>query len=275
MIFGLFEDWIKNGLLSLLKFIFDTLLSSSSSFWENGAVNALLTLVGTMSNAVFAFSVLRMLFSLAEDASTGSPIPWTTVFSGFAKSFVFANMIVLICHFMYDTSIKMIQLLPIGNLDTGMSWGKLGEIYVNSFPLLQGLEVFPFLLVIIFLIVGSVVYFVYSLLIFVHMLIHAISGILYIPDVVNGDTSAIGSWLRLGITFSLTFIIQSILFYMGMTFLVDMDLFGTDFILGIACIIGVFVVPKVLSKYGYSVGISGMFRSLGGIASSGISSFKK
>ena len=281
MLFGMFEDWIKDSLLDFLQFVFNTLLSSSVSFWQNEVVDSLLAVVGTIANAVLVLSVLRMLISLAEEASTGTPIPWPTVFTTFCKAFIFANMIVLLCECMYDLSLQLIQSLPVGNLTGGDRWEQLGDMLVSSLPGMTTVALLPYIFILAFLIVGSIVYFVYSLLLFIHMLVHTVNGVLYIPDVTNGDTSAIGAWLRQGIAFSLTFITQSILFYIGMTYIVDTVGIGLDSIkngygmLGAACMIGMFAVPKILQKYGYSMGIGGMLRSAGGIVMSGASAFRR
>lgn len=271
-LFGGLENTIKNWLLDALKFCFNFMIGIGGGFWQNPVFQSLFGFVLSVSNFVLVASMIVALIDIGEEAGAGNRVPWTVVAGNFIKGIAFANVIVIICACIFDVSTQIVQMLPMGNLGTSWDWSSLGTTIVSFFTASTiNIGFLPFVLIEIFLIVGCIAYLIMSFLLFTNMVTHTIAGILYVPDIVRGDTSAIGSWLRLGITFNLTFIIQSIFFFIGISLIIDFSLFSTDFLLGVACMIGMFSVPKVLSKYGFSMGVTGIAQSLGNIASAGSS----
>lgn len=273
LIFEALQTQVKNWLLDTMKFCFDCMIGVGGSFWSNPVFQSLFKLILSVSNFVLVASMIVALIDIGEEAGAGNRVPWTVVAGNFIKGIAFANLIVLICASIFRVSATVVRLLPIGNLSS-WDWSSAGSFAASSINAKVDMSVIgfiPYILLVLFLIVGCFAYEVMSFLLFTNMVTHTIAGILYVPDIVRGDTSAIGSWLRLGITFNLTYIIQSLFFFIGISYLIDFDLTSMDMMLGVACLIGMFSVPKVLSKYGFSMGVTGIAQSFGNIASAGSS----
>lgn len=270
LLFKGFEEQIKNWLIDTMKWMFGLVNSFTDPFWENGIVNSVFAFVTFVANIILVASLVFVLLDIAEESGAGNRIGWTVVVSNFFKGFIFANGIVLIGRYMCTVSSQLVGMLPMGQYTAGDGYDWVDVLDVVNGSLSVANTFIPYLIMVIVLTIGAAAFLLMSMLRFTNMFIHVIGGLYYISDIVRGETSALGSWLRQAIVIACTYIIQYIMFSIGVTLIVDRDLTGSGAILGLGFIIGMFSVPKILQKYGMSSGVSGVVGALGSVVNRGM-----
>lgn len=89
------------------------------------------------------------------------------------------------------------------------------------------------------------------------MFVHIFTSALYVGDIMRGDTSKMGDWLRQMLSITLTYLFIYILFFLGCGF------FNADnIIFCLACWLTMPAVSKILNKYGWSSGSQGNFGAM-------------
>ena len=119
--------------------------------------------------------------------------------------------------------------------------------------------ILPFFNIIFWLIIliATIYFAVTSLKRFGEMFVHILTSALYIPDILRGDTTKMGDWLRQMLSIVLTYMIIYILFFLGCGFF-DSD----NVILSLVCWLTMPSVSKILNKFGWSSGTQGNFGAI-------------
>lgn len=249
MLFGGIFTAFKNMILEFAQTVFSIINAMSNDFWEHELIRIVIAFLYTVSNIVLVFAIIIMVIDIAEE-SNSNPINWGIVAGNFMKGFTFANFAITLGISMSTISTSIVSSIPMGMYTSdGSFWEKLTNLDSIS----------SLLIVSIVILVGSISFFIMSLNRFASMFVYVFGSIFYIPDIVRGETSAMGAWLHQAVVLSTTYIIQYLFFSIGTTLIVDN---WSNFILGVACYIGMFVTSKTLGKYGASSGVKGAFSSI-------------
>jgi hypothetical protein len=212
---------------------------------------------------VFAVSVLFMLFDIAEEIASGKEVDYGLVFTNTIKAFIF-------CRFNYLIAVMALQL---SNIVTSRLDFKISSIPDDLFSKItnsMGASVSFSLFLTLAVLIASCVFFVMAVMRYGAMFVQILSSSFYISDILRGDTTSIGAWLRQTVAIAGTYIFQYIMFYLGMYFLTNENL--------ILCAIswaGMAKASTILNKFGYSSGTRGVFSTAGSLAGRGISLLSK
>lgn len=261
-IWGFFQTQIKNSLMSLCQQILKLMSSGLSGFWSETLIKAFLDFSKWTNMVVLAVSILFMLFDMAEENASGKSVDYSIVFTNTFKAVIFAEFNALFAQLSMSLADIVTTKLNFKLPENTDKFFNPISSYTSSADFL----IFMFLAVLI----ATVVFFFMSINRYGAMYIHILSSSFYITDIVRGDTTSIGSWLRQMIAISGTYIFQYIAFYCGLYYLLDSKI--------VMCAVlwaGMFSVSKILQKFGYSTGTKGMLSSFNSMASQGISLLSK
>lgn len=189
---------------------------------------------------VFGATFLILLIDLLEEAGSwkseqAKAIEWTTIFFNLIKAVVFmefAPKAGIVCFRLIVESVSTFDPTPYLN-------GMLTSIPSMLIGALVGIVA-----------VGG--FAIVSVMRFGAILVQSFTVFLYVPDVVRGHTTAMGSWIRQTVANLLTFFLQYVMFFMGLTLCVD-----GQFVPACALWIVMCMLSKYLDKYGMSTGVTG------------------
>ena len=252
--FGFFQQ----HLLSLTQEIIQVVLSVSDDFWGNPIILYLLSFSSWINGVVLAVSLLFLIFDIVEEAG-GRGVDWGMVFGNLFKAlvFVFCNRwLALLTMYLGNMLVENIDLRA-GLLDLQ---GNLGQMIGKT---VSGILA-PVTLILLLIVSG--IFFVVALRRFGAMLLHIFTSAFYSADIVRGDTTKMGEWLRQMVAISCTFVFQYLFYYLGVLFTSN-----GNYIMGITFWICVPMVSRTLQRYGYSTGTSGTLSAVGRIAGQGLS----
>lgn len=252
-LFEMFGGWVSDFFLSMIQdfadSVIDLVLQVVDGFWQNDLLEAFLNFGVAINVIVMVVSILMLLFDLAEE---NKQIIFKQVFVNVVKGALFtlfSRHIGMLCLTLSNLIAKYIQI----DIDRSALWS-MSTLLPSS--TIASAAIWSLILIISFA-AFAVVCVIRNASMFVLMM----SSALYIPDVVRGDTAKMGDWIRQVIAVSLTFVFQYILFCLGVGGCVSAD--PVTALTGFA---GIFAVPKVLQKFGYSSGVTGVFSSAGNMA---------
>lgn len=265
LFFTFFENQIKNWFTDALAVMFQLATAITNDFWTDPIINVIMAFMHTIANVILVCSLVFMLFDIAEEASGFKSIPWGTVAINFLKATLFANAFIWFGMNITNLAGEITAMFPIADIASADATAILNVFWP------AGLIVS--IMVACFLVAAYICFIFMSVLRFTNMFIHIFGGLYYISDIVRGDTSALGSWLRQAIVIACTYIIQFLMFTIGASILLDTSNYLTpSTVMGAGMIVGMFFVPKILQKYGQSTGITGIAGTVsqaGNILSSG------
>lgn len=258
-LWALMQTQIKNDILSICQQLLTLISKGTSSFFTNDVTKVFLDFSRWANYIVFAVSFLFMLFDIAEEHASGKDVDYSVVFSNAIKAIIFAQ---------FNSSLAIMSMSIADIVTTKLNF-KLSTDPNQIFKtIIQGYttSVSFTILMLIVVLVGTVVFFVMSVMRYGAIFVHILSSSLYISDILRGDTTSIGAWLRQMIAISVTYILQYITFYCGLYFMAQQDI-----IMWAVMWAGMASVTKILQKFGYSTGTRGFFGTTGSLASRGIS----
>lgn len=240
-----FAGSLTRMLLSLANIIMSYINNMTNNYWEHSIIQ---TIIGCYSGFCFVIliaSILTMFFDITEETMSSKAVDYGTVFFNFIKAFVFTITAPLICSFSIE----------VGNTITSyIGFGKgLNFDYTGIDSVLQQYNPFMVLLVAILLIIATIGFLIMSVTRFANMLVHLLTAIFYIPNIIRGNTASIGDWTKQMVAIAGTFVIQYLLFAIGLDVFIANDLF-----LSLGMWLGMFAVPKILGKFGMSSGVAGL-----------------
>lgn len=252
--FGFFQQQI----MGLAQSIIEIVLSISDEFWGNPIIVYLLNFSSWINGLVLAVSLLFLLFDIVEEAG-GRGVDWSMVFGNLFKALVFVfscRWLALLAMHLGNVIVESIDLRA-GLLDLQGNIGQLiGKTISNTFGFVT----------IILVLVSSGIFFVVALRRFGAMLLHIFTSAFYITDIVRGDTTKMGEWLRQMVAISCTFVFQYLFYYLGVLFTSN-----GNFVMGSTFWLCIPMVSKTLQRFGYSTGTSGILSAAGRMAGQGLS----
>lgn len=252
-LFEMFGAWVSDFYLRMIQdfadSVIDIVLDLVDGFWQNDLLGAFLDFAVAINTIVMVVSILLLCFDLAEE---NKPVIFKQVFVNVVKGAlftIFARHIGMLC---LTLSNLIVQYLEI-DVEPSVLWNVVTALPTTSVAVT--------LIWVLILIVSFAAFGVVCVVRNASMFVLMMSSALYIPDVVRGDTAKMGDWIRQVIAVSLTFVFQYILFCVGIGGCIEYN--PVTALTGFA---GLFVVPKVLQKFGYSSGVTGIFSSAGNMA---------
>lgn len=268
LIFGGIATIINNFLIDVLNFIIDIVTTLGFSTWDTPPIQIALTFIGTLCYLMWVFSLIFVLSDIAEDIHNQNPISPVTILKNITASFLFATSAVALSGLIIGLSNNLINSLDIGVVQNNYS--NLKDQVFAYVSHLQTIATAPFTLVfyLLVLIIGAIAFMYYSFSIVCHNFIHSITAVMFIKPISQGDTSAIGSWFKTSITYNLGFIIQTYMFKCAIALILSNSgaVFNVNTFAGMCFIVGLFIVPKALGKYGTPMGVASLGRSGLGLA---------
>ena len=258
-------DWINTILVHLAVFVINFLNNYVISFFDIKAVVLFLNFGTWINVLVFAVYLIVVIVDIAEEKMSDKPVNYGVVFTNALKAFSFALLARLIGEWSMElsntiTSIFGLQLQPDTTaLSINRIITKIGT-YELPIPLpVPDIHIADFFNIIFWLIIliATIYFAVTSLKRFGEMFVHILTSALYIPDILRGDTTKMGDWLRQMLSIVLTYMIIYILFFLGCGFF-DSD----NVILSLVCWLTMPSVSKILNKFGWSSGTQGNFGAI-------------
>lgn len=258
-------DWINTILVHLAVFVINFLNNYVISFFDIKAVVLFLNFGTWINVLVFAVYLIVVVVDIAEEKMSDKPVNYGVVFTNALKAFSFALLARLIGEWSMElsntiTSIFGLQLQPDTTaLSINRIITKIGT-YELPIPMpVPDIHIADFFNIIFWLIIliATIYFAVTSLKRFGEMFVHILTSALYIPDILRGDTTKMGDWLRQMLSIVLTYMIIYILFFLGCGFF-DSD----NVILSLVCWLTMPSVSKILNKFGWSSGTQGNFGAI-------------
>lgn len=258
-------DWINTILVHLAVFVINFLNNYVISFFDIKAVVLFLNFGTWINVLVFAVYLIVVIVDIAEEKMSDKPVNYGVVFTNALKAFSFALLARLIGEWSMElsntiTSIFGLQLQPDTTaLSINRIITKIGT-YELPIPMpVPDIHIADFFNIIFWLIIliATIYFAVTSLKRFGEMFVHILTSALYIPDILRGDTTKMGDWLRQMLSIVLTYMIIYILFFLGCGFF-DSD----NVILSLVCWLAMPSVSKILNKFGWSSGTQGNFGAI-------------
>lgn len=226
-------------------------VTPAQDFWSNPLVTGLITVVTWTGRALMFCAIIVMIVDAVEDVAAGKAVYASTIVGNIIKGMLFVELA------------PFVGKYAITLCDTLVTSIDIGAYTSNTTDLITAMQMSAPVLIIS--LIGCLVWLFQALKRFGSMLIQIVSCVLYVPSIVRGDTTAMGSWIRQTIAIALTFLLQYVLFYISLVFLL-----GGQWLLAIAMWISIGSVPRLLDKYGLSHGGGGM-ATAGHMAMQGIS----
>lgn len=249
-LFDQYGEWVKGFYVSVFQDVTNTIVDGAilitDSFWKDSLVNVFLNFSVTVNVIVAVVTILILCFDVAEE---GKAINWSQVIGNVMKGALFAlfsRYIGLMCLELSNLIVSKLQV----KYDSETVW--TGITNFNSGQIIMWC---------IIIIIAFVAFCAMCLVRNASMLVLIMSSSLYVPDIIRGDTAKMGDWMRQVIAVSFTFVFQYVMFNLGVSGLLE----GQPFIC-LGGFVGMFVVSKMLQKYGYSSGVTGMASSAGNMA---------
>ncbi|WMJ22691.1 DUF6045 family protein [Paludicola sp. MB14-C6] len=252
-IFEFIFEGIYNGINDIFTICMKFFNEITFDFWDNYIIKGFLAFSMWVNGVVFVLAFVFSLFDAAEEAGSMKQIDWVAVSLNFIKGLLFVSMY----------SYLSIGIMQIANLlttylnlkkDTDLV--KVVSNIATNPAANPALTLFINMILTMCVTVALIYFMIISLKRYGTMLIQIFSSAFYVPDIVRGETTKLGDWLRQTIAIAFTYTFQYILFYIG--FIIISDSKGiVDVLLGFGLWLSMGGVSQVLSKYGYSSGIKG------------------
>lgn len=257
--FDSFLDWFNTQAIGIAAFIISFVNNYILSFFEISAVNQFMNFSTWINGIVFAVSFIVVAADIAEEKVSDKPIMYSVVFTNVGKALLFSVFARYLGQWSMELANAITSFFGI-NLQADKMSSSISEIILQiGTGVFEIQSAVPFLnLVFLIVLIVALVYFaVTSLRRFGEMFVHILTSALYIPDIMRGDTTKMGDWLRQMISIVLNYVIIYILFFLGCVF------FDADNVL--VCLsfwLTMPVVSKLLNKFGWSSGTQGQFGTM-------------
>ena len=230
--------------ISKVYLVFEALAmeTMTEAFWSHPLISQSLAIARTLGIILATGTIAVVVFDIAEEISSRSIIDWGRVVSNFIKGLSFAYLAPYVGQLIITTTY---QLALIFRIRVAESSAIEQEGVFMYFLYVAGLYAFLFL----------------SLMRLGSMFVLSLSSPFYVPDIVRGETKAIGEWGRQAVAVGFTYLFQYMLFYLGAFFLNNAGESAMNIVLGFALWLALTQVPKLLAKYGMSSGTAGIVSS--------------
>lgn len=254
--FAALQDWLNSLIMGCAVFLIDFMNTYVISFFEVGAITQFLNFSTWINILVFAVCFVVVAVDIAEEKVSGKPVYFAVAFTNIAKSFAFSLLARWIAVWSMEISSKITTYFGLSLKPDSFETSVKSLISSIINPDMAAADFLNTIFVLV-VTIAVVVFCVNSLKRFGEMFIHIFTSALYIPDIMRGDTTKMGEWLRQMTAIVLTYIFIYIMFFLGCGF------FNADNILMcLACWITMPAVSKILNKYGWSSGSQGNFGAM-------------
>ena len=242
----------------IFDFLFGKALTGLSMIFDNPVVNAFLYLANTLSWVILVVSFVFFLLKVAREEQKNWLVIALCPFQ--AIIFVVFNQIIAKLSFIIpDTFVSLLNFTLKG--------------YIPNAGIFEiaGTSAFRILFTLIALAGFTIVVFMRGAAMFIQMM----TAPLYVPYVICGDSAKTMEWIVSTVAIGVTFFIQYVVFYAGITMCSYAGSNWLSIIGGYIFMIGTFLVPKSLQKYGWTSGVAHSFQSASGMAVSAMHMLKK
>jgi hypothetical protein len=212
-------------------------------------VNILLSFFSYFGAVLFALSFLLILVRAAESYSTLKQVSVITIVENIIKGFcmlVFVRYgVIFLFELSHDVATALIGGTILENTDN------FKPSFLEDIVSLTGLDMKGGVLLIIAVLTIMMMY--QTLKRIGIILVQIFLGYLYIPSVMSGNEHALGEWMKDLFASIVTYSLQIILYFWGMSLLNFANLleFG-ECAFGLILLITAGAVPSILKKFGYS-----------------------
>lgn len=259
------ENQIQSQLLSLCSSIIKLVNEGTAGFWSQPFIQCFLQFSKWVNIVVFTVATLFMLFDMAEEFASSKEVDFSVVFTNTLKAMLFVEFNSLLA----QLAMNLCDILTSSlNFSIKTQPNEILTV-LNSMTAGAGTILWDNLMLVVILI-AVVIFFFMSVARYGSMFLLILSSSLYISDILRGDTTSLGSWLRQMVAIAGTYIFQYICFYSGLYYLLQGNI--------VMCAIlwaGMFSAAKILQKFGYSTGTTGVLSTAGSLAGQGISLLSK
>lgn len=254
--FSALLDFLNTQITDFAAFAISFMNKYVLSFFSVNVINQFLDFSTWVNILVFAVSFIVVAVDIAEEKVSGKPVYFAVAFTNIAKAFAFA----LLARWIAVWSMEIANTITTYfGLTLNPDSFALSVQNILKSMLTPGIEITATLnlLFMLVVIIAILVFCVNSLKRFGEMFIHIFTSVLYIPDIMRGDTTKMGEWLRQMIAIVLTYFFIYIMFFLGCGF------FNADnILLCLACWITMPAISKILNKFGWSSGSQGNFGAM-------------
>lgn len=253
------QTQIKNAELIICQQLMILIEAGTARFWDDPMIKAFLSFSQWANILVFTVSVVFMLFDIGEELASGKGVDYGIVFTNILKALLFVSL---------NSTLAQMAMLLSDTVTTKLDF-RITTKASNVFDIINAIwSGSPPFLILIYLIIliACFVFFVMSVMRYGSMFVLILSSSFYITDILRGDTTSMGSWLRQMVAVAGTYIFQYITFYLGLYYITQ-----NNIVMCAICWAGMGNAGKVLQKFGFSTGTRGVFSAAGSAASQGIS----
>ncbi|MCI9642472.1 MAG: hypothetical protein HFJ98_06765 [Eubacterium sp.] len=249
-------DWANTKILQFAAFLIRLINKYVLDFFENNSINQFLNFSTWINTFIFCISLIIVLVDVAEERTSGKPVYGSVIFTNTVKAFAFAQFARWLAVWSMDLSNKITSYFGI-SLSADTFSLRINNFIAALIPGSTEITVLIHLIMMLIIIVAVLIFMVMALKRFGTMFIHIFTSALYISDIMRGDTTKMGEWLRQMTAIVLTYVFIYLLFFLG-CFFFNSD----DILLSLACWITMPFVSKILNRFGWSNGSQGNFGAM-------------
>ena len=249
-------DWLNAKLIGVAAFAINFVNNYVLSFFEVKAINLFMNFSSWINLLVFGVCFIVIAVDIAEERVSGKPVYYAVAFSNIAKAFVFALCARWIGIWSMELAYRITSYFGI-SLSADQLNQSASEIIEEIIGSNVGAADFLSLIFIIIILFAVLYFAVSAIKRSGEMFVHIFTSVLYIGDIMRGDTTKMGDWIRQMLSITLTYLFIYVLFFLGCGF------FNADnIIFCLACWLTMPAVSKILNKYGWSSGSQGNFGAM-------------
>lgn len=246
---------LKTQLFNITNSAMDFVLSISNDFFHNDIISLFIDIAYYFNIVILVISLVFLFFDIVEERGK---VDFAMVFSNVAKGFIFVFINKYIGLLVFELANTFAKSLNFGTLPSDFL-----DIIMNS-NLITSL--FSSLLILVIMIIAMLCFAIMTMLRCGTIFVLIMTSGFYISDIIRGETTKIGEWLRQVIGNSTTYLIQYILFYLGLLFLSSGKYIST-FTLWAT----MFIVSKILVKFNMSTGTKSVLSGVSSTVQQGFS----
>ena len=252
--FSRITEFFQETLMKIAEFFIDLVLKSNVDFWGNPIIGVLLDFTQWVNFLVLSVALLFLLVDIAEEQIGHRPVEWSIVFGNFIKAIIFivtSRWIALLSMELADLLVASFRI-DGDNSTIQEAFNQISFMSTNTVTLIL-LHLFALIVTAIFLFVVLIRYGL--------MLVQILTSPFYVADIVRGDTTKMGDWLRQTVAIAGTYVFQYVLYYLGLLALANGNTISAICTWG-----AITMVSRILQRHGFSTGTKGVISSAGMMA---------
>ena len=237
------HEKITSYIIEVFTTLIDFISILSENVFDDAIISFLINASTTVSFIVFGLSLVALCANMLENLEK---LDIKILALAILKGFLFATSAQLVATFIFH-----ISSLFVTTFNSVLDPVEYLEVHFST------LETSLFIMLI--LIIAFLIFGVLSAVSLASILIHIITSFLYIPFIVQGDSSKIGDWFKHSISISLSYLLRYLFFYFSIVSFMSFSYAS------LILLIMAFTVGKGLKEWGYTTGVSqGLSQSVHG-----------